>query len=440
VLSPGPDPLTGSAPSPALVLTDGPIRAAQRRTVVVLAAAQVAGGLGIGAAVSVGGLLALDISGSEIWAGGSSTASTLGAALFALPFAALAARSGRRRSLSSAWGLAAIGAAVVVLAAVLGSYPALIVGMLLIGAGNAAIYQSRYAATDLALPAKRGRDLSLVFWAATAGTILGPNLTEPGAVVAELLNIPSLVGPFVFAGVGMALAVVLTMAFLRPDPLLLSHRLLAQQSTIRVAGDSTVLDESGATTEVRGSVWHNPRTRLAMSSIVLSQSVMVAVMTMAPVHLRHHGATLTIVGLTISLHIAGMFAFSPLFGFLADRAGRVTTILIGQGLLAAAALVAGTAGASETRLMVGLFLLGLGWSAGLVAGSTLLAESVPAPDRVRVQGISDVLMNLVGATGGALSGVLLALVGFGGLNAIAGLLVVPTLLFALGSARSRAGI
>lgn len=440
MLSPGPDPLTGSAPSPALVLTDGPIRAAQRRTVVVLAAAQVAGGLGIGAAVSVGGLLALDISGSEIWAGGSSTASTLGAALFALPFAALAARSGRRRSLSSAWGLAAIGAAVVVLAAVLGSYPALIVGMLLIGAGNAAIYQSRYAATDLALPAKRGRDLSLVFWAATAGTILGPNLTEPGAVVAELLNIPSLVGPFVFAGVGMALAVVLTMAFLRPDPLLLSHRLLAQQSTIRVAGDSTVLDESGATTEVRGSVWHNPRTRLAMSSIVLSQSVMVAVMTMAPVHLRHHGATLTIVGLTISLHIAGMFAFSPLFGFLADRAGRVTTILIGQGLLAAAALVAGTAGASETRLMVGLFLLGLGWSAGLVAGSTLLAESVPAPDRVRVQGISDVLMNLVGATGGALSGVLLALVGFGGLNAIAGLLVVPTLLFALGSARSRAGI
>lgn len=439
MLSPGPDPLTGSAPSTELVLTDGPIRAAQRRTVVVLAAAQVAGGLGIGAAVSVGGLLALDISGSEIWAGGSSTASTLGAALFALPFAAVAARSGRRRSLSSAWGLAAIGAAVVVLAAVLGSYPALIVGMLLIGAGNAAIYQSRYAATDLALPAKRGRDLSLVFWAATVGTILGPNLTEPGAVVAELLHIPPLVGPFVFAGVGMGLAVVLTMAFLRPDPLLLSQGLLAGQLVTRAPDDSAAFDEPGAAIQIRPSVWHNPRTRLALSSIVLSQSVMVAVMTMAPVHLRHHGATLTIVGLTISLHIAGMFAFSPIFGFLADRAGRVTTILIGQGLLAAAAFVAGTSGDSEPRLMVGLFLLGLGWSAGLVAGSTLLAESVPAPARVRVQGISDVLMNLVGATGGALSGVLLALIGFGGLNAIAGLLVVPTLIFALGSARSRAG-
>jgi len=139
--------------------------------------------------------------------------------------------------------------------------------------------------------------------------------------------------------------------------------------------------------------------------------------------------------LTISLHIAGMFAFSPIFGWLADQRGRVTTIVIGQALLAAAALTAGTSGDSEPRLMVGLFLLGLGWSAGLVAGSTLLAESVPLAARTRVQGSSDLVMNLVGAAGGGLSGVLLGLIGFGGLSAVMGAMVLPTLVFALTARR-----
>jgi len=173
-----------------------------------------------------------------------------------------------------------------------------------------------------------------------------------------------------------------------------------------------------------------------MSAIVLSHGVMVAVMTMTPVHLSQHGATLTIVGLTISLHIAGMYACSPVFGWLADNRGRMSTILVGQGLLAAATVTAGTAGSSKPQLMAGLILLGLGWSAGLVAGSTLLAESVPSALRTRIQGTSDLTMNLVGAAGGAGSGVLLTVLGFGGLNAVAGALVIPTLWFAFAAHRA----
>lgn len=447
MLSPGVDPLIGVAGSTVPVLADQPIRAVQRRTVWALAAAQVAGGLGVGAAISVGSLLALDISGSEIWAGVGTTAITLGAALAALPLAGLAARSGRRLSLSLAWGLAALGAAVVILSAVLGSFFLLVAGLLLTGAGNAASYQSRYAATDLALPTKRGRDLSLVVWSTTAGSVLGPNLSEPGRVVAETLNIPALVGPFVFAVIGMGVAVMLILTLLRPDPLLLARRLqaAAPAGTDTAGPDGVGADGVGAGAvretadhhvSVWATVWRNPRARLGMSAIVASQGVMVAVMTMTPVHLRHHGGTLTIIGLTISLHIAGMFAFSPVFGWLADKRGRVTTILIGQGLLACAAVAAGTSGASEPRLMLGLFLLGLGWSAGLVAGSTLLAESVPVHARIRVQGTSDVVMNLVGAAGGAMSGVILAMIDFSGLNAVAGLLVVPTVVFAAAATRS----
>lgn len=416
------------------VLTDRSVRAIHRRAVWVLAAAQIAGGLGIGAGISVGSLLALDISGSEILAGGGSTAIVLGAALLALPLAAVAARSGRRRSLSLGWGLAAVGAAIVVLAAILGSYVVLLVGMLLAGSGNAASFQSRYAATDLALPTNRGRDLSLVVWSTTLGTVLGPNLSEPGGVVAEALHIPPLVGPFVFCAAGMALAAALILSLLRPDPLLLSQRLEIDQA-VRAAAESPGSAADLPTASVWSIVWHQPMARLAMSAIVLSHAVMVAIMTMTPVHLSQHGATLTIVGLTISLHIAGMFAFSPIFGWLADKRGRVVTILIGQLLLASAALTAGTSGNSESQLMVALFLLGLGWSAGLVAGSTLLAESVRSSVRTRVQGTSDLVMNLVGAAGGGLSGVALAEIGFGGLNAVAAVLILPTVLFLVSAVR-----
>lgn len=437
MLSPGADPLIGAAPQTAPVLADASVRAAHRRAVWVLVAAQITGGLGIGAAISVGGLLALDISGSEVLAGGGPTAVVLGAALFALPLAAVAARSGRRRGLSLGWGLAAFGAVIVVLAAILGSYLVLMVGMLLTGSGTAASLQSRYAATDLALLDKRGRDLSLVVWSTTLGTVLGPNLSEPGRIVAEALHIPPLVGPFVFCAVGMVVAAALILILMRPDPLLLSQQLEIDRAARDAAAHPVEPGVDLPAVSIWSTVWRAPRARLGMSAIVLGHAVMVAVMTMAPVHLSHHGATLTIVGLTISLHIGGMFAFSPIFGWLADARGRVTTIVIGQALLAGAALLAGTSGSSEPRLMAGLFLLGLGWSANLVAGSTLLVESVTSAARTRVQGASDLAMNLVGAAGGALSGVLLALVGFGGLNAVAAALVVPTLLFAFIAHRAR---
>lgn len=425
---------TASGQASALGAVEPDVAATQRRTVWILATSQIAGGLGLGAALSVGGLLALDISGSEIWAGGAITAVSLGAAAAALPLAAVAVSSGRRRSLSLGWGLAALGAAVAVLAAVLGSYLLLIAGMLMFGAGNAAGYQSRYAATDLALPTRRGRDLSLVVWSATIGTVLGPNLSEPGRVVAEALGIPILVGPFVFAGIGLALAATLILTLLRPDPLLLSYRLAARSPT--ETRDGSISGGPVSAESVWAAIWRNPAARLGMSAIVFSHTVMVAVMTMTPIHLSHHGASLTIIGVTISLHIAGMFAFAPVFGWLADRRGRVPTIVIGQSLLVASVLVAGTAGDSEPRLMIGLILLGLGWSAGLVAGSTLLAESVASTIRTRVQGTSDLVMNLVGAAGGALSGVLLGLIGFGGLNAVAGILILPTLLFAVAVRRT----
>jgi MFS family permease len=385
----------------------------QRRTLGVLVAAQVAGSIGIGASVSVGAVLAADLSGSAAWSGSASTMSTLGAALWALPLARVAAARGRRLALSLGWSVSLLGALLVIAAAVARSFPLTLPAMLLMGAGNAANLQARFAATDLADPQHRGRSLALVVWSSTIGAVAGPNLTKPGASVADFLGIPPLAGPFVFSAVAAAVATVVLFVALRPDPLAGNG---SRARNLRIGW--AVLKSSA-------------QARFGVATVAFSHTVMVSLMAMTPVHMQEHGATLTIVGLTISLHIAGMYALSPVMGWISDRWGRVRTALAGQAVLVLAVLLAALSGDSMTLVTVGLIVLGLGWSMSTVAGSTIVADSVELARRPAVQGVSDLLMSLVGAIGAALSGVVLSLLTYSGLSLTAGLLVLPVILFAM---------
>jgi MFS family permease len=401
-----------SEPSPTLaVVTTATVRAVdlaplRRRTLGLLATGQILGGLGTGAALSVGALAANQLAG-ESWSGMAATMSTFGAAVLAVPLARLADRRGRRISLTSAALIAASGVALCVLGMVLSAVVVLFLGLAAAGAATAAALQSRFAATDLAEPATRGRDLSLVVWSTTVGAVIGPNLAEPGETVGRALGLPPFSGVFVFAVVAQLLAALAYALFLRPDPLLVSKQLGLGLDT-RVAG--------GGTDQVvppgQGSM---PLVRLAILATALSHATMVALMAMTPVHLVHHGATLSVIGLTLSLHIAGMFALSPVFGILSDRLGRIPTILLGQAMLVFSAVVTALGSQQHGLVMTGLILLGLGWSASTVAGSALLSDAAPAAQRVRLQGRSDLAMNLAGALGGALSGPVLAFVGYDGL-------------------------
>jgi predicted MFS family arabinose efflux permease len=301
-----------------------------------------------------------------------------------------------------------------------GSFTLLLPALLLMGAGNAANLQSRFAATDLAPAARRGRSLALVVWSTTAGAVAGPNLTRPGAALARALGIPELSGPFVFsAAAALAAAGVLTLA-LRPDPLLTAQALGTPSGP-----PGLPLPSRSAAPGALAAIRSSPRAASAVAAIVTSHAVMVAVMAMTPVHMHGDGASLTVIGLTISLHIAGMYALAPVAGWLADRAGRGPAILTGQALLITATLVTATAGHSSTHITTGLILLGLGWSFSTVAASTQLAESVPAADRPTVQGTCDLLMNLAAASAGAISGILVTSIGFTGLSLVAAAAVLP---------------
>jgi len=396
------------------------VRAAQTRTVSLLAAAQIVGGVGVGASVSIGSLLAESIARSEAYAGLARTASVLGAAAIGVPLALLAQRRGRRASLSVGWLVAATGSALLVLAAVVRSIPLLVVGMLLFGVGSATNLQSRYAAADLALPHRRARALSVVVWSTTVGAVIGPNLGTPGTAVASALGIPPLAGAFVLSTGFVLLAALLLAGWLRPDPLL-----LAQQH--QIGAEPVWASRTAAFDRLRRS----PRAGFAFVTVVLGHTVMSAVMTMTPVSLADEGMGLTVVGVTIAAHVIGMYAFSPVVGWLADRLGRLPVVLIGQGVFLAAVLAAGLGHRSMPVAMSGLFLLGLGWSFSLVAGSAMLSEATPAPLRPTMQGTADTAMNLVAAVAAGLSGPLMGRIGFGGLNAIAALFVLPVLVLFL---------
>lgn len=399
----------------------------QTRTVWVLSCAQVLGGLGVGATLSVGALLAAEVSGSDAWSGMAATMTTLGAALLALPLARYARARGRRVALTTGAALAAVSALVLMLAAAVSSFPLLLVAFALAGAGSATNLQARFAATDLALPQRRGRDLSLVVWSTTLGAVLGPNLVEPGEAIGQMLGLPSLTGPFVFTFVAQLAAIAVYLIGLRPDPLLLARA----EALAAIDVDSEPLVPRSGFATLR----HNSRSRFAVGAVALSHATMVAMMSMTPVHLYGHGATLAIVGFTISLHVAGMYALSPLFGWLADRLGRLPLLFAGQVLLLAALVTAWLGSEVQALVTVSLVLLGLGWSAATIAASTLVVDSVPLGDRPGVQGVSDLMMNLAGAAGGALAGPILLILGYSGLGLVCMALVLAVVVWALVGSR-----
>ena len=401
-------------------MTTVDVRSVQRQTLRVLIASQVLGGVGVASGIAVGGLLAAQIHGSATAAGVAQACTTIGAALFAPPLAAMMSRRGRRPGLTTGYGLGVAGAACVLVAAQTDALWLLLVGMALFGGGSTSNQQARYAATDLAEPTRRGRALSVVMWATTIGAVTGPNLAEPGARVADAVGLPQLAGSFLFSVVAYGVAAGVLWLVLRPDPLLTARAL---RSTGPVeAGPPRRL---GLVTSLR--MLTASRTGwLGLVAVVVSHTVMIGVMVMTPVHMGEHDATLRVIGLVIGVHILGMYAFSPVVGWCADRFGRVWVVLAGALILLAATGVAGTAPEhGSAQLGVGLFLLGVGWSCGLVAGSTLLTESVPMAVRPGVQGSTDLLMGLVAGLGGLAAGPVVAGPGYPTLNLLAALVVVP---------------
>ncbi len=425
-------------------------RGARRRNVAALVASNALAGVGVAVGAAVSALLTERLGGTAA-AGAAQAVGVLAAAVAAIPLATLAARRGRRVALGLGYGLAAVGALVIVVSAVVGSLLVQLAGIALFGVANAATLQSRFAAADDAPAETRARTMSVVVWATTVGSVLGPNLTAPGDALGRRLGVPELAGPFLLALVALLAAAWVVAGVYRAP-------------ATGEAGTGGPVPSLAPVRSRAALAWagRHPVARFGLVMPACAHAVMIVVMVMTPLHMQHEGMTLELVGLVISLHILGMFALSPLFGWLADRAGGVRTAMVGTGLLAVA-LALGVAAArsdgaatdpathgaiatgtvtgmpSAALTAVALLVLGLGWSASVIGSSALLASVAEPHVRVPLQGVSDAAMNYAGAAAAAVAGTVLAWGGFEAVNAVAAVVLVPAVVVLALARRSPGG-
>ena len=396
----------------------------QRKTLKTLTAAQIGAGVGTAGTVAAGSLLVASITGSEELAGLAQTFSVLGAAALAIPLARLTSSGGRRRALSVGYAAGVVGSIFAILGGVNSNIYLMLTGSFLVGSASASAYQARFAAIDLVEEAHRAKQLSYVVWGSTVGAVTGPNLMSPAGDLAERLNLPRLTGPYLISAFTLTFAALLIYIFLKPDPYLTA----LGEGKSYAAGKRHVK-------EALSHIWHKPIALFAILAIAIGHVAMVSVMVMTPVHMAHVDVSLRIIGLVISVHVIGMYAFSPIVGSFSDRVGNVKTIQIGLGILLLSCLVSGSSAADDiSKLGLGLFLLGLGWSFTLIAGSALLSSSVDPTLKTSSQGASDLVMNLAGAGGGAIAGVVISTLNYGWLCAFAS---IPVIALALWSASFR---
>ncbi|WP_230986814.1 MFS transporter [Cohnella fermenti] len=393
------------------------------RTLRVVIVSQIFGGAGLAAGITVGALLAQAMLGTDRYSGVPTALFTLGSAIAALLVGRLSQRLSRRVGLAAGFMAGGIGAIGVVGAAILDSIPLLFLSMLVYGGGTATNLQARYAGTDLALPAHRAQAVSMAMVFTTFGAVAGPNLVTATGRFAASVGAPPLSGPFMLAALAYIAAGIVLLLFLRPDPLIVAKAIAEDQF---LQGAAVAQHDQPAAQEQKGNA---KGIVIGATVMLLTQVVMVAIMTMTPVHMKHHGHSLGEVGLVIGLHVAAMYLPSPLTGYLVDKFGRtMMSYMAGLTLLLSGLLAALAPGDSMILLVAALALLGLGWNFGFISGTAAIVDATAPRERAKTQGSIDVLVALGGASGGALSGMVVAQTSYATLSlsgAILSLLLIP---------------
>jgi MFS family permease len=377
----------------------------------------VSSGAGLAAGVTVGALLAEQMLGASALSGLPAALYTGGSAVAALTVGRLSQRLGRRAGLTAGYAAGALGGAGVVAAAALDNVVLLLISLLVYGAGTATNLQARYAGADLTEPSRRGRAVSSVLVTTTVGAVIGPNLVAATGRAAQHLGLPALAGPFALATIAYAVAGTILFLLLRPDPLQVSRALHAHVSPTETAAPAVTRSRSAGVPA-------------GAATMVLTQLVMIAVMTMTPVHMQAHGHDLSATGLAISLHIAAMYLPSLITGILVDRIGRMPVAVAAGVTLLAAGIVSATAPDDSVPLLaLALVLLGIGWNLGLVSGTAMITDAAPVEKRAKIQGNVDLCIALAGATGGIASGLVMTATSYAALSIIGGLLALAVIPF-----------
>jgi MFS family permease len=374
----------------------------RRRILSTLMATAALGGLGQLIGLTVGGLLVQDILHGKKWVGTANAASSIGTAIGALTLAKYMQRSGRRRGLSLGYVIGAVGALLAVVASRQSNYWLLMVALVLYGVANTSNQQSRFAAADVTVAEARARTVGLVVWASTIGVVIGPKLAAPAGKRFESLGHNQWGGAFVVAAMAFAIAAVALTILLRPDPL----------DVARSMNPTRTAEQEAEPVDVRACL-RRPSVKLPVVTLMVNQIVMVSIMSVTNVHLRDNGYTTGAIGTVISGHVFGMFAPSPISGWLSDKIGRIPMIIGSSFVMVTGALLAALANpTSHGAMIAALFVLGVGWNGNFVAGSALVTEAVTQHERTRLQGVTDMITYFASAVAAIGAGLLVGTTGY----------------------------
>jgi len=392
--------------------------ASRARLMCTLFVAQVCGSTGHSMSLAVGSILAASLTGTNTWSGLPVAVGALGTALASWPLARFMGRAGRRPGLTLGYALAVAGAVIGMLGVMVGSFAVMLAGMALFGIGNTSNLLARYAAADITAPGGRGKAMGIIVWGSAAGSMIGPMLMAPALRVGAALGITSAASAFLVSVAGYGVAALLNAALLRPDPLAVARELEALPRIARGA-----VSRAAGSARKFGELLGDLRVQIALTTLMVSQFVMIATTSTSPVYLHDQGHQVGTIGIAVALHLAGMYVTSPLSGWLSDRFGRLPMIGLGALVLILAVMLAGLApGTNGPLVILGLFVNGIGWNLAFVAGSALLTDALAPAERASIQGLADLFMGLMGALGSAVGGMILGLWGFAILNAVGAIL------------------
>ena len=396
------------------------------------------------------------LGGGDSTAGMPTTVVTFSHSIMAYVFGLYMGRFGRRMGLSTAYAFGAMGGILGTIAVLNGNFLLLLVSSACMGSSRAGAQMSRFVVGEMFPAEKRAQMIGRIVFAGTIGAIFGPGLIEPGTrlagtLVLDLASGPALAnaalvqgfmpvadfrqglttGPWVMASFMYGLSFLISILFLRPEPALVARQYVSQSKHQAQADTQHKLMD----------LLRLPNVQLAILSMLICQTVMSTLMTITPWHMHRADHDNTTVSLVISAHVMGMFGLSAVTGYLIDRYGRIPMMVVAALTLVASAIIAPLS-TQLPYLLVGLFLLGLGWNFGYIAGSSMLADALSGSDRTRVAGFNDMLVAFCAGLGTLSSGFLYGLGGFllvsvgGGLLALLLLALVRQLSvkqFALGA-------
>ena len=417
----------------AVITTASDTARIQRRTLIVLMLSVGPAGMGMAGGFSATTLAAEDITNNDGLATLAATMISIGGAVAAVPLARFMASNGRRPGLRIGWTIAGIGSVAAFVAVLTDLYPLLVAGSFSIGVGNGTNLAARYAAADLAPPDRRARTIGLLVWASSIGSVLGPTVAlGPTGWFAEQVNLPRLSGPYLMGALVFAVAGLVVHIKLRPDPLILATQQSGSAATPPALVERRNMDAKPRLVDSFTAIARHQMALIAVGAMAVGQAVMVAVMTVTPLHMDDGDHGTQIIGLVISLHIVGMFFFAPVVGWFVDRLPTEAMVAAaGVILFVGGELASHTDPSDSLGVFVGLFLIGLGWSFAMIAGSSLLTGAFPAHERANVQGAADFTMVGSGAVASLASGVIVEASSFHSLSHWAGVAALSLVAAAL---------